>query len=96
MTRDQFLEITKRLPGVSSSKKGPLEVAEGHELSIYVGPIGAPTLAIAEVQSVVVEASHIEVRSGDRRQVFVPFENVQWISVKPPRTDEPRRTTGFA
>lgn len=94
MTRNQLLDILKRTAGVKETKKG-FEVAEGHELSLYVGQIGQSTM-INEVRHINAEADHLEATVADRRTMYVTYEAVNMVAARAPRENASERRTGFA
>ncbi|MBK8168989.1 MAG: hypothetical protein IPK60_01440 [Sandaracinaceae bacterium] len=93
MTRTQLIEILKRTTGVKESKKG-FDVADGHEIALYVGQIGQSTM-ISDVRHLSAEAEHLEATLGDRRTMFMPYEIVHMLAARVPRDSTDRRT-GFA
>src|SRR5262249_31703312 len=80
MTKDLLQTILGRSPSVEDRKKA-FETKDGHELSFYLGTPGQ-AMVVSEVKRVVLEAAHVEVGTGDRRTIYVPYESVIGIAAK--------------
>ncbi|MCS6798784.1 MAG: hypothetical protein NZ898_09675 [Myxococcota bacterium] len=93
MTREILASILARAPGVEG-RKNRFEIAEGHELTVYVGRPGQ-AMQLGEVGSCILEEGFVEVRARDERLVaFVRYDDVSVVAVRPPRAGVSRRA-GF-
>lgn len=93
MTRELFLELLKSAPGVTIAKKS-IEIADAHELSVAASFIGGSSI-FGDVRAIATEATHVALTLADRRHVLVPYENLVYVSSRPPRENEKTRAAGF-
>ena len=77
MQRDTLRSILERVDGLARTGDD-FRCRDGHEVTLYLGELGR-AMVVPHIQSVTLQAAHIEVIARDRGRLLVPVEAVQGV-----------------
>ena len=94
MKREVIEKILGRMPGIEADK-GRYAIDEKHHLSFYLGDPGR-AMVVGEIDRVVLDEEFAELTTREKgTTVFVSYDAIEAISIRPPREEGGRRA-GFA
>jgi hypothetical protein len=93
MTKETLVAILGRTPGVEG-KKNKFDVAEGHEVTFYLGRPGQ-AMQVGGVDQCLLDDVFVELRTREGKAVvFAAYDDITVVAARPPRDGTTRRA-GF-